>query len=70
VHRSRLGSIVIDCDDIETDNVEAETRRLEALGATRKTEYSDYWIMEDPCGNEFCVILPGVKGFPEGIREW
>ncbi len=126
MHRSRLGSIVIDCDDIEagsrfwagafgttligectdddpyialaervsgvrvllqrvperkqgknrlhldieTDNIEAETRRLEGLGASRKTEYPDYWIMEDPCGNEFCVIFPEAEGFPKGAKDW
>ncbi len=56
--------------DIETDDVEAEVRRLEALGGRRKTAYPDYWIMEDPCGNQFCVIPPETDGFPDGAREW
>jgi len=56
--------------DIETDDVEAEVRRLEALGGLKKTAYSDYWIMEDPCGNELCVIPPETEGFPHDAREW
>jgi hypothetical protein len=47
--------------DIETDNVEAEVRRLEALGATRfdhqRERGYDFWIMRDPWLNEFCVLL-------------
>lgn len=46
--------------DIETDNVEAEVERLEALGATRwdhqATRGFDFWVLRDPWGNEFCVL--------------
>ena len=46
--------------DLETDDVEAEVRRLEALGASRwdhQTERGfDFWVMRDPWGNEFCVL--------------
>ncbi len=56
--------------DIETDDVEAEVRRLEALGARRRTAYPTYWIMEDPCGNEFCVIPPETEEFPQDTKEW
>ena len=123
MHKSRLGSLVIDCDDleagarfwggalgvearrdegwvslhapggrhvwlqrvperktsvknrvhvdIETDDVEAEVRRLEALGATRRNETpGDGWVMLDPCGNEFCVIQPETEGFPDRSRTW
>jgi hypothetical protein len=46
--------------DIETDDVEAEVRRLEALGAIRWDHQQergyDYWVMRDPWGNELCVI--------------
>lgn len=59
--------------DIETDDVEAEVRRLEALGATRwdhqhERGYDDFWVLRDPWGNEFCVLFPL---FPEllGRRE-
>ena len=43
--------------DIETDDIEAEVKRLEALGATRvafvKTRW---WVMEAPTGHGFCVV--------------
>ena len=48
--------------DIETDNVEAEVARLEALGAQRLTNQTErdynFWVMADPWGNEFCVLQP------------
>src|SRR5262249_18583491 len=48
--------------DLETDDVEAEIRRLTALGATlyahqRERGY-DLWVLRDPWGNEFCVLQP------------
>jgi Glyoxalase-like domain len=52
--------------DLETDNVEAELDRLEALGATRWNHQVergfDFWVLRDPWGNEFCVLQPE---FPE-----
>jgi predicted enzyme related to lactoylglutathione lyase len=46
--------------DFETDDVEAEVKRLEALGAVRwdhQTERGfDFWVMRDPWSNEFCVL--------------
>jgi catechol 2,3-dioxygenase-like lactoylglutathione lyase family enzyme len=119
MHRSRLGSIVIDCDDlergvlfwsgalglseadrdetyvelrpyvsglrillqrvpepktaktrvhldIETDDIDAEVQRLVALGARKR----EGCVMEDPCGNEFCVIAPETDGFPERAQNW
>ena len=48
--------------DIETDNVEQEVQRLETLGAVRynhQTERGfDFWVLQDPFGNEFCVLQP------------
>jgi len=46
--------------DLETDDVEAEVRRLEALGATRWDHQQergyDFWVLRDPWDNEFCVL--------------
>jgi predicted enzyme related to lactoylglutathione lyase len=46
--------------DIETDDVEAEVKRLEALGARRWDHQQergyDFWVLRDPWGNEFCVL--------------
>jgi hypothetical protein len=56
--------------DIETDDVEAEVRRLEALGAHREAQVEKWWVMEDPCGNEFCVIPIQGGDFPQHAVEW
>ena len=51
--------------DIETPHVEAEVARLESLGARRleaeaRNEHGTNWvIMADPEGNEFCVCDGG-----------
>jgi predicted enzyme related to lactoylglutathione lyase len=52
--------------DIETSDIDAEAKRLEALGARRVSDeaYSEHgsrWhLMEDPEGNEFCVCDGGA----------
>jgi len=52
--------------DLETDDVEAEVKRLEALGATRWDHQQergfDFWVLRDPWSNEFCVLQ---STFPE-----
>jgi predicted enzyme related to lactoylglutathione lyase len=51
--------------DIETPDVDAEASRLESLGARRleagvRSEHGSNWvIMADPEGNEFCVCDGG-----------
>jgi predicted enzyme related to lactoylglutathione lyase len=42
--------------DIKTDDVEAEVRRLERLGATRVQQVKHWWVLEAPSGHRFCVI--------------
>lgn len=42
--------------DVETDDVEAEVSRLEALGATRVQAVRAWWVMRDPAGLLFCVV--------------
>ena len=42
--------------DIETDDVEAEVRRLEALGASRVRQVETWWVLRDPAGLVFCVV--------------
>ena len=56
--------------DIETDDVEAEVRRLEALGARRREQVERWWVMLDPCGNEFCVVPIQDGDFPQDSVEW
>jgi len=56
--------------DLEAEDVEAEVKRLEALGATRwdhQVERGfDFWVLRDPWNNEFCVLQPE---FPELLAE-
>jgi hypothetical protein len=42
--------------DIETDDVEAEVKRLEQLGARRKQRVQWWWVMEAPTGHLICVV--------------
>lgn len=60
--------------DLETDDVEAEVKRLENLGAVRWDHQQergfDFWVLQDPWGNEFCVL---EAEFPELLakrRPW
>ncbi len=56
--------------DIDTDDVEAEVRRLESLGAKRLEQYGDYWQMADPGGLVFCVISPHTPDFEAQATVW
>jgi catechol 2,3-dioxygenase-like lactoylglutathione lyase family enzyme len=49
--------------DIETDDVEAEVRRLEALGAKRIQQTHSWWVMEAPTGQRFCVVRAKSSDF-------
>lgn len=42
--------------DIETDDIEAEVARLEALGAKRISAVHTWVVMEAPTGQRFCVV--------------
>jgi len=42
--------------DIHTDDLEAEVKRLESLGAQRVTQNHLWQVMRDPAGLVFCVI--------------
>ncbi|WP_437812258.1 VOC family protein [Sorangium sp. So ce1078] len=44
--------------DIEADDLDAEVRRLEALGARRVEFVQRWWVMEAPTGQRFCVVRP------------
>lgn len=56
--------------DIEADDVTAEVERLEKLGARRREQVERWWVMEDPCGNEFCVIPAASPNFLESAHAW
>ncbi len=56
--------------DIETDDVEAEVRRLEKLGARRIENVRTWCVMEAPSGQRFCVIRPQRSTFEEEANTW
>jgi predicted enzyme related to lactoylglutathione lyase len=56
--------------DIESDDVEAEVRRLEAIGATRIASVRSWVVMEAPDGQRFCVIRQQHKHFDETANHW
>lgn len=57
--------------DIETDDVEAETRRLESLGATRVGQHKTWQIMRDPAGLLFCVVrVQSPEAFERHAHTW
>jgi hypothetical protein len=57
--------------DIETDDVEAEVRRLEALGASRVRQVEHWWVLHDPAGLVFCVVeVTSPEGFAAGATQW
>jgi len=56
--------------DIETDDIEAEVRRLEALGARRIGAVRRWVVMEAPTGQRFCVVRPQRANFAETANRW
>lgn len=56
--------------DIESDDVEAEVARLEALGATRVASIKTWVVMEAPTGHRFCVIRSQTADFDAKARTW
>ena len=58
--------------DIESDDIDAEATRLEALGARRVGKVRTWWLMEAPTGQRFCVVrakgdltsAPGASVWP------
>ena len=56
--------------DIETDDIEAEVKRLEKLGAKRVQQVRTWWVMEAPSGQRFCVVRPQSADFAEHAHRW
>jgi hypothetical protein len=56
--------------DIEADDVEAEVKRLEALGARRVRHVQTWWVLEAPTGQRFCVVRPQRGALGEGANQW
>ena len=56
--------------DIETDDVEAEVRRLEALGAEVKKRIRRHVVMRAPGGHTFCVVPVARSDFDSNATNW
>jgi predicted enzyme related to lactoylglutathione lyase len=56
--------------DIEADDIEAEVRRLERLGARRVGTIKDWVVMQAPTGQRFCVVRPQRADFAAGANRW
>jgi hypothetical protein len=56
--------------DIETDDIEAEVKRLETLGARRIGTVKRWCVMEAPTGQRFCVVNVVSTDFNERANEW
>jgi hypothetical protein len=60
MHRSQLAGFIID----------AEVRRLEALGAREIERVHTWCVMEAPTGQRFCVVRAGSAKFATQARRW
>lgn len=58
--------------DIETDNIEAEVHRLQALGASIVKIMPRWTVMEAPTGHRFCIVRPQRPDFHEAadVNVW
>jgi len=56
--------------DIEADDIEAEVRRLESLGARRLGPVKGWVVMEAPTGQRFCVVRPIRANFESTANTW
>jgi predicted enzyme related to lactoylglutathione lyase len=56
--------------DIETDDIDAEVRRLEKLGAKRIQFVHTWWVLEAPTGQRFCVVSASSTNFAAKATKW
>ena len=56
--------------DIETDDIDAEVARLEALGAKRVEFVKRWWVMQAPTGHRFCVVRKQRAEFGSHLNTW
>jgi predicted enzyme related to lactoylglutathione lyase len=56
--------------DIETDDIDAEVARLEALGAKRVGAVRSWYVMEAPTGQRFCVVRALRADFATRANRW
>ncbi len=56
--------------DIETDDIKAEIRRLEALGAVVVGHIQSWCVMQAPTGQRFCVVRKASNNFEQRANTW
>lgn len=56
--------------DIETDAIEREVQRLQALGAVAVSRHEEWVVMQAPSGHRFCVGEPYRGGFEDEANVW
>lgn len=56
--------------DIETDDIEAEVRRLEGHGAKVAQRLKSWVVMEAPTGQRFCVVRAHSDSFASLANTW
>lgn len=57
--------------DIETDDLDAEVARLEALGARAIAFVRErWWVMQAPTGHRFCVVRKQRERFGPHLNRW
>lgn len=56
--------------DIETDDIHAEIKRLEELGATVVSKIETWYVMEAPTGQRFCIVPAQAENFERDANVW
>ena len=56
--------------DIETDDIDAEVRRMELLSAKVVKKMEKWVIMEAPTKQRFCIIGQVRDDFNENANSW
>lgn len=57
--------------DIETDDLDAEVARLQALGARAIAFVRErWWVMQAPSGHRFCVVQKQRERFGPHLNRW
>jgi hypothetical protein len=54
--------------DIESDDIEAEVRRLVGLGATEVARHRSWVVLRDPVGLLLCIVPPDTPDFARRAR--
>jgi catechol 2,3-dioxygenase-like lactoylglutathione lyase family enzyme len=56
--------------DIETDDIEAEVKRLQSIGAEVDERKERWVVMRAPTGHRFCVVRVQREGFSDDANSW